>query len=157
MHSAPTPCLSSAMSAVAVPLSERREAPPRTLLRTREARVCWLILAIAVFSVGDLVMTLDHLTTIGMGEANPIARMVMSTNSPAALIVWKLTSVGVACLAFYAGRKKLVGEVAAWFCCFVLIWLMLRWGMYSAELATICPQVHMLHHVERGQWVTMAP
>lgn len=127
----------------------------RTLVRTREARVCWLILAIAVLSIADLHMTLVHLTTIGMSEGNPVARLVMSTNSPAMLIAWKLTSVGAACLAFYAGRKKLVGEVAAWFCCAVLIWLTLRWGEYSAELASVCPQLHYLTAADAGQWVKM--
>lgn len=129
----------------------------RTMLRTRPARVCWLILAIAVLSIADLHMTLVHLTTIGLSEGNPVARLVMSSNSPAILIAWKLASVSAACLAFYAGRKKLVGEVAAWFCCAVLIWLTLRWSAYSTELASICPQVHMLHQADAGLWVTMTP
>ena len=114
-------------------------------------------LATAVLSVAELYLTLMHLTSIGMSEANPIARLVMSANSPGVLIAWKLTSVGAACLAFYAGRKKLVGEAAAWFCCAVLIWLTLRWGEYSTELAKISPQMQLLHQVDAGQWVTMGP
>ncbi len=152
MHSAPTPYF---------PTTANRTLPApvgrRTLLRTREARVCWLILAIAVLSIADLYMTLVHLTTIGLSEGNPVARLVMSTNSPGMLIAWKLTSVGAACLAFYAGRRKTIGELAAWFCCFVLVWLMLRWGAYSTELANISPQMHMLHQADAALWVTMGP
>ena len=163
MHSAPTPYFHS--PAMVTVDGARRAAAPlpepalgrRTLVRTRQARVCWLIFAIAVLSIADLHMTLVHLTSIGMSEGNPIARLVMSTNSPAALIAWKMTSVGAACLAFYAGRKKLVGEVAAWFCCAVLVWLTLRWGQYSTELASVCPQLHYMHSVDAGQWVTMTP
>ncbi len=124
---------------------------------TRQVRVCWLVFAIAVLSLADLHMTLEHLTSIGMGEANPIARLIMSANSPAALIAWKLTSVIAACLAFYAGRRKLVGEAAAWFCCLVLIWLIFRWDAYATELASVCPQIHFLNQADATLWVTMTP
>jgi hypothetical protein len=166
MHSAPTAYVPAPMAFAAVPVAAaapRAAVMPephlvrRTLVKTRAARVCWLIFAIAVLSIADLHMTLVHLTSIGMSEGNPIARLVMSTNSPGMLIAWKMTSVGAACLAFYAGRKKLVGEVAAWFCCAVLVWLTLRWGEYSTELASVFPQVHLLHSADTAQWVKMSP
>jgi hypothetical protein len=159
MHSVPTPYVHMAVAPVAV--AARTELPVlavrRTLLKTRHARICWLIFAIAVLSIADLHMTLVHLTSIGMSEGNPIARIVMSTQSPGVLIAWKLTSVGAACLAFYAGRRTLVGEVAAWFCCGVLVWLTFRWGQYSTELAAVCPQMYLLNQAESGLWVTMSP
>jgi len=150
MHSVPSPFVHGLLEAVPEPALARR-----TLVKTREARVCWLIFAIAVMSIADLHMTLVHLTTIGMSEGNPIARLVMSTNSPGWLIAWKLTTVAAACLAFFAGRRKLVGEAAAWFCCFVLVWLTLRWGEYATELASVCPQIHLLHAADTAQWVRM--
>lgn len=163
MHSAPTPYVPGSIALPARDAAPPREAietprlSRRTMLRTRQARVCWLILAILVLSIADLHMTLVHLTTIGMSEANPVARLVMSTNSPMVLIAWKLASVGAACLAFYAGRRTVIGELAAWFCCAVLIWLTLRWNAYSTELASVCPQIHFLHQSEAGLWVTMTP
>lgn len=155
MHTAPT--LNACSAPVAAITVERPLRALTTHFATRPARVCWLVFAIAVLSLADLHMTLEHLTTIGMGEANPIARLIMSTNSPAALIAWKLTSVAAACLAFYAGRRRPVGEVAAWFCCLVLIWLIFRWGAYSTELASVCPQVHFLNQADTALWVTMTP
>ncbi len=133
------------------------ELSRRTLVRTREARVLWLIFSIIVLSLADLHMTLEHVTMIGMSEGNPLARLIMSTNSPGALVAWKLTSVAAACLAFYAGRKKMIGELAAWFCCGVLIWLTIRWNTYATELAGVCPQVYTMYQADTGLWITMQP
>jgi hypothetical protein len=156
MHSAPTAYVATPDLAFPFREEPRLSARP-ALFWSRQARVCWLIFAIAVLSIADLHMTLVHLTSIGMSEENPIARLVMSANSPAALIAWKLTSVGAACLAFFAGRHKRISEIAAWFCCAVLVWLTVRWGQYSTELQNVCPQMHLLHHAEGALWVRMTP
>jgi hypothetical protein len=133
-------------------------APPRrSLFRTRSARVVWLLCTIMLLSLADLQMTYVHLTTIGLGEANPIARLVMSAESPALLITWKLASVCLACGVFYLGRARPLAEIAAWFCVLVLVWLMLRWGAYSTEMARVCPNLHMVMQSEAGVWVTMRP
>ena len=131
--------------------------PRRSLFRTRSARVVWLLCAIVLLSLADLQMTYVHLTTIGLGEANPVARLVMSAESPALLIAWKLASVGLACGIFYLGRRRPLAEIAAWFCVLVLVWLMLRWGAYSTEMARVCPNLHMVMQSEAGAWVTMRP
>lgn len=146
-------------TAVSVPDQSVTAAALRpSLFRTRGARVCWLVLAIIVMSAADLHMTLTHLTSIGMGEANPIARLVMSAGSPALLVVWKVASVMLACAAFCIGRKRPLAEIAAWFCVLVLVWLMLQWSAYAAEMTRVCPSLHMAMQAEAGGlWVTMQP
>lgn len=156
MHSAQT--LADGGGWTAAGASGSAATPPRrSLFRTRSARVVWLLCAIMLLSLADLQMTYVHLTTIGLGEANPIARLVMSAESPALLIAWKLASVCLACGVFYLGRTRPLAEIAAWFCVLVLVWLMLRWGAYSTEMARVCPNLHMVMQSEAGVWVTMRP
>lgn len=53
----------------------------------RSRRVISLTALIALLSLADLFMTLTFLRTVGMSEANPVARMVMSYGSPTYLVV----------------------------------------------------------------------
>jgi hypothetical protein len=81
-------------------------------------------------SLADLVMTLTHLTTIGMLEANPIARWIMQMQSPSLLVLWKVGTLGVAVAILLRARRLTCGEIAAWICAAVLLWLMVRWSVY---------------------------
>jgi hypothetical protein len=97
---------------------------------SRETRVVSLILAVCAMSLADLVMTLTHLTTIGMLEANPIARWIMQMQSPSLLVLWKVGTLGVAVAILLRARRLTCGEIAAWICAAVLLWLMVRWSVY---------------------------
>lgn len=124
------------------------------LLQSRSRRVLLLLIAIAALSLGDLYMTLTHLTEFGMLEANPIARLVMSTGSPALLAFWKISSILVTVGLLYLTRHKAIAEIAAVFCVCVLVWLTFRWAAYSEAMATIAPHPGELANAPR--WVTLA-
>lgn len=51
--------------------------------RRRSRRVIVLLAAIIVLSAADLAITLFHLKTMGMMEANPIARFLIEQTSSA--------------------------------------------------------------------------
>ena len=72
----------------------------------RPVRVTLLLCGVVLLSLADLYMTLVHLMSFGMIEANPLARGIMAYGSPAALVVWKLVTVLTAVgILFYARRK----------------------------------------------------
>ena len=48
------------------------------LRRDRSRRVILLIVGIVVLSLADLIVTLWHLTSVGMAEANPIAAWIIA-------------------------------------------------------------------------------
>ena len=52
--------------------------PQKRLRRDRSRRVILLIVGIAVLSLADLIVTLWHLTSVGMAEANPIAAWIIT-------------------------------------------------------------------------------
>jgi len=125
---------------------------------SRETRVLSLILAIAVMSLADLGMTLTHLTTIGMLEANPIARWIMQMQSPALLILWKLGTLGIASAILLKARRLTCGEVAAWICAAVLLWLMVRWSVYLDHIALIgSADLHMIAEGRLHTFVAVHP
>lgn len=123
--------------------------------RRRALRVWMLMLAIVLMSVADLYMTLTHLNSVGMGEANPIARWVIGYGSPWLLGIWKFGCIGLACLIFAIARHRWSGEVACWACFAVLTGLTLHWMAYSAEASALTPQMHLIAAGEASNWVRM--
>ncbi len=133
---------------------------PLGLLWTPEARgrrVLALLAAVLVFSAADLYLTTTHLTSAGMIEGNPIARLIMGLNSPAALLLWKGLTVGVGVWILYAARRSWAGEAGAWVCFAVLWWLMMRWMIYSEEMAQIGPRLAEMPELSGGRWVAFTP
>jgi hypothetical protein len=123
----------------------------------RPYRVTGLLAGVVLLSVGDLYMTLLHLTTFGMLEANPLARGIMAHGSPAMLAAWKTATVGLAVGILFWARRRATAEVAAVFCCLVLAWLTLRWVAYSDTVSAMTPELQALVTGEEPRFVTMAP
>jgi hypothetical protein len=96
-----------------------------------------LLVAVVLLSLGDLYMTLVHVRSVGMFEGNPLARSVMSLNSPVLLSLWKLATIVAAVGILYWVRRSRQGELGAWLCLCVLTWLTLRWATYSDVLAEV--------------------
>lgn len=124
--------------------------------RRRAARVFALMAGIVLMSMADLYMTLTHVMGPGMGEANPIARLVMSYNSPWLLGMWKCACVAVSCLIFFRARHHMIGEAACWACTLILTALTIHWIGYSAEASTLTPDMHILASGDYGStWIRM--
>ncbi|MEL6328153.1 MAG: DUF5658 family protein [Planctomycetota bacterium] len=98
---------------------------------SRACRVGLLLFAVVAMSVVDLLITLEFLTSVGMAEANPVARLVISTNSPVAITVWKGLTVASAALILWRLRERPVAELAAWFACLALAAVTVRWLQYT--------------------------
>lgn len=98
-------------------------------------RVLLLLAGIVILSLADLVITLEHLQTIGMVEANPIAAWVIrSTHSAWILGVYKVITVGICVALLYRARRYRVGELAAWCAVAILAGLSVMWHSYSEQL-----------------------
>lgn len=130
-------------------------SPAAACCRRRPTRVAVLTVAIVLMSLGDLQITMTYLRSGGMGEENPIARMVMSHGSSALLVGWKCASIAFAVLIFYKYRTRRSTEIACWLCCCVLCWLLLRWINYSEEAWRLTPALHVLGEAEATQWVQL--
>ena len=122
---------------------------------SRSRRVVVLLAAIILMSLGDLYMTLEHLTQIGMPEANPLAHAIIQYGSRSVLIAWKLATVILAVGILFYARRRWSAEAAALFCCGVLTWLSARWLDYSEHMLKVdtglCPLVLGDDH----RWVTI--
>jgi hypothetical protein len=133
-----------------------QEHEPTLVQRRRAIRVWLLVATIIVLSVADLYMTLAHLRSAGMGEVNPLARVVISYQSPLILSLWKCACVGLAALILILARFRRSGEVACWTCCCLLTALTIHWFNYATEAASFTRQINEMSSSDRpANWVTI--
>lgn len=132
-------------------------AAPGLHAHRRAIRVVALVIAIILMSLGDLSMTLTQLRSVGMGEANPIARYVMSFNSPSLLAVWKCATVALACAIFLWARHRRSTEIACWTCAALLLALTIGWIQYANEAHKLTSTLDTVSGMECSLWVTMTP
>gem|GEM_PF-915771 len=102
----------------------------------RGARVTLLLGAIALVSVVDLILTLKFVTTVGMIEANPIARWVMRSGDAWTLTIFKLSLTLICLGTIFWLRRIRTAELAAWFCFAVMLALSMKWSMFLTQVQT---------------------
>lgn len=108
-------------------------AAPSTQARCR--RVCLLVFAITVLSLGDLVVTWIFLNSFGMQEANPLAAFIIRQQSPMALVLFKFGSLSACVSTILIVRHRRQGEIAAWIAATILVLLTVRWAVYTHEMS----------------------
>lgn len=102
--------------------------------RARSRRVTLLLIGVVVLSLADLVITLTHLRSLGMMEANPIAAfLIRTTNSAWILSVYKILTTGICVAVLYWLRRMRSGEIAAWISVAILAFMCVMWHQYSAH------------------------
>lgn len=139
------------------PASPARPRAETVKTRRREQRLTLLITVIVVLSVADLLFTLAHLHSLGMIEANPLARALIHTGDSHQLISFKLASVGIGCGCLFLGRRSARIEAAAWVCAIGLAALTVHWFNYNAEIKAIADQlVEITPEGASPMWVTLA-
>ncbi len=90
---------------------------------------------VVVLSLADLLVTLLHLRSRGMMEANPIAAWIIGhTGSVSLLVAYKATTVGVCVGLLYRLRRHVEGEVAAWCAVMILAVVSFHWYQYTVEI-----------------------
>lgn len=104
---------------------------PGALCPERQLRVLLLLAALVLFSAADLWMTLLHMRSGGMMEANAVVRLVATTGSPMVLVFWKLGCVAPFVLIMYSRRHRKAAELACLAACVLLGLVTWRWMGYS--------------------------
>lgn len=123
--------------------------------RRRVRRVIVLLGAVVVLSLADLIVTLGHLRSTGMIEANPIAAyLIRVTQSPWVLAEYKCLTVGICVTLLYRLRRRAWGEVGAWCAVGILTVTALLWHTYSRELESHA-EVGIVQAEEDSQWLQL--
>lgn len=97
-------------------------------------RVLLLMAAIVLMGVADLLCTLAYMRTIGLPEANPIARWLAQFGSTQAVVCFKLLTMAMSCLCLYKGRTERRMEWCAWACAGILLALSLHWISFNRAI-----------------------
>jgi hypothetical protein len=132
-----------------------RAAPCSPAEARRARRVLWLTLAVIIMSAVDLSLTLTYVTTTGMVEVNPLARHVMSLNSPALLAAWKAATLGFGLSILVRFRHARAGEAGAWVAAAALLALMVHWVRYNNHLEHAAPDLHLSGMMDSEAYVSM--
>lgn len=130
---------------------------PCTTPRLRAWRVNMLLAASLLLGLGDLWMTLTYATNMGMLEANPLARVIMSTESPTAVIAWKLATTLVGLGILFHLRRTRHAEIGAWIVFAALTALTIHWLNYSTLIASLGADVHTLAMADDPRYVLLTP
>ncbi|MCA9292583.1 MAG: hypothetical protein KDA20_02080 [Phycisphaerales bacterium] len=103
----------------------------------RVRRMLLLFVAIGLMSATDLALTVIYMQGPGMLEVNPIARPFVEAGSASSLAMFKIFTVGVACISMFAVRRHRRAEVCAWACTAVLVGLTAHWVRYNSFFGAI--------------------
>ena len=108
--------------------------------RRRAHRVFALAGGIALLSLADLFLTLTHLRTSGMAEANPVAAYIIrGTGSALALSLYKVATIAICIGVLLRLRRMVAGEVAGWCCLAILGYMCVQWHLYAAAVESVGP------------------
>ena len=119
-----------------------RAAPTSRWSANRGRRVAMLLPALALMGVADLAYTLEHMTSIGMYEMNPLARLIVAEGGADNLALFKLCTLGVCCGILFRLRHARQAEIGAWVCAAVMLALMLHWDRYAEYTPQIAASAH---------------
>ncbi|TVQ53366.1 MAG: hypothetical protein EA377_08135 [Phycisphaerales bacterium] len=104
----------------------------------RHRRVVLLLAGVVLLSAADLIITVTHLRSVGMIEANPIAAyLIRTTGSPIVLGVYKFLTVAVCVAVLYRIRRYFLGELGAWLSVLILAGMSVIWHQYSERLGDL--------------------
>jgi len=126
--------------------------PPREVIspeseraaNAKSRRVVLLILAIGLMSFADLVITLTYMRSVGMIEANPIARLMLEIGSIDQLVRYKLFTMSLSCGVLYLLRRHARAEHGAWVCVALLFALTIHWVRYNDKVVDYSNDIHVI-------------
>lgn len=115
-----------------MPLTSANPGGPVATARAR--RVVVLTCGVVMMCLADLYMTLVYATSVGLHEANPVARVVMAYNCPWVVVAFRMLTIGLFALVVLRARRRPIAEAAAWVCALTMLWLTMRWEAYNESV-----------------------
>jgi hypothetical protein len=125
--------------------------------RSRSQRVSILLFATVIMGLADLALTLTFVTTIGMVEANPLARLVMQYNEPGLLVLWKLATMLVGIGVLYWARKNRGAEIGTWVCFMAMAALSVHWLTFTGQVSELESDYAQMAAVDDPRWISITP
>lgn len=104
----------------------------------RSRRVPHLLGLVLALSLVDLALTIGHMQTIGMVEANPLIHLLLHVwNSGWMVAIFKVATLVLGLGTLFALRHHRQAEIAAWFIALILAGVCIMWLQYMVAMAGI--------------------
>ena len=114
--------------------------------KRRGFRVVTVILAIVLFNIADLLITLEYRKLNLLIESNEVARLVVYDISPAPMILYKIIVTFIGCGLLIKFKNRISSEIACWFILSVLVLVIAKWSLYIEAITMVQP--HLPHNSE---------
>lgn len=123
--------------------------------RRRARRVLLLVAATVLVALADLYLTLLYATSVGMHEANPLARALMLYNCPWIVVAFRGLTIGLFGMVLIRARHRPLAEGAAWLCVLAMVWLAFRWEAYNESVVEVTSPMLLAAGVESSEFVAI--
>ncbi|MBX3360271.1 MAG: hypothetical protein KF912_12905 [Phycisphaeraceae bacterium] len=123
----------------------------------RASRVLWLVGLTVTVAFADLYMTLIHATSVGLHEANPLARALMLYNCPWVVVAFRSLTIILFALVLIRARTRPSAEIAAWTCALVMVWLLFRWDEYNSNAQELTTALALIDEHNLTDFVSIGP
>ncbi|MBL8746785.1 MAG: hypothetical protein JNK58_10565 [Phycisphaerae bacterium] len=114
----------------------------------RSRRVTFLIVAMTMMGIADLMCTLTYMRTSGMLEANPLARFILTTGAvdggSEQLVMFKALTILLSCGTLYIARRHRQAELSAWVCTAMMCVLTIHWINYNRSVSAFTNDMAVL-------------
>jgi len=124
---------------------------------SRAQRVTILLIATFLMCMADLALTLTFVTSIGMVEANPLARSVMEHGSPLLIVLWKLATVVLGLGILFWARRNKGAEVGTWVCFAAMAALSIHWLSYTGAVSSMDSDYARMACVDDPRFISITP
>jgi hypothetical protein len=124
---------------------------------SRAQRVTILLFATCLMCLADLALTLTFVTSIGMVEANPLARSVMEHGSPSLVVLWKLTTMAVGLGILFWARRSKGAELGTWICFLVMAALSFHWFSFTGEVTQPDSDYAQIASLDDPRFISITP
>lgn len=112
--------------------------------RARHRRIVLIILATVMMGVADLLCTMTYMSSVGMIELNPLARLMISIGGSEQLVRFKVFTMVLSAGALYLCRRTRNAEFWALLCAGIMLALMVHWLFYNEMVQTMTHEISVL-------------
>ena len=107
-------------------------------------RMMIVLAATTIMGLCDLYFTVTYMTTVGMVEINPLARLIVSLGNIPALVIFKIILMALSAAMLYIARGHRAAEPIAWTCAIILLGLMIHWANYNRDVVDLTNEMAVL-------------
>lgn len=125
--------------------------------QSRTFRIAVMLSFVVLAGLSDLYMTNIYINNFGLVEDNPLARILFTWGSTAALTATKIFSLSFIAVISVLCRKRREMEIGLVVCCLLSVFILVKWSDYNARVNAEFNDPHAAPFDGEPNWITVSP